>query len=173
MLKRVLINSYYLIILAVIISLAGAIALIIGSVFTATNVILTMFLERGFTIQASKAVSIEFIELIDFLFLGIVFYIFALGIYHLFIDSTLRLPQWLKVEDFGELKVILASVIMVMLIINFAGAVVAWDGQAGILQLGLSIALVIAAIALVFFVRKISHFPVAAPLNSGRKETSD
>jgi uncharacterized membrane protein YqhA len=173
MLKRVLINSYYLIILAVIISLAGAIALIIGSVFTTTNVILTMFLERGFTIQASKAVSIEFIELIDFLFLGIVFYIFALGIYHLFIDSTLRLPQWLKVEDFGELKVILASVIMVMLIINFAGAVVAWDGQASILQLGLSIALVIAAIALVFFVRKFSHFSSAASFNSNQEKTSD
>jgi uncharacterized membrane protein YqhA len=173
MLKRVLINSYYLIILAVIISLAGAIALIIGSVFTATNVILTMFLERGFTIQASKAVSIEFIELIDFLFLGIVFYIFALGIYHLFIDSTLRLPQWLKVEDFGELKVILASVIMVMLIINFAGAVVAWDGQAGILQLGLSIALVIAAIALVFFIRKFSHFSSVASFNSNQEKTSD
>jgi uncharacterized membrane protein len=62
---------------------------------------------------------------------------------------------------------------MVMLIINFAGAVVAWDGQAGILQLGLSIALVIAAIALVFFIRKFSHFPSAASFNSNQEKTSD
>ncbi|MFM7424000.1 MAG: YqhA family protein [Elainella sp.] len=158
MMKSLLSSSRYLINLAVITALAGSFSILIGGVLTAINVIWEMFRSREFTVEASKAVSIGFIEVIDLLFLGIVFYIFAIGLYHLFIDGSLRLPRWLKVEDFEELKIILISVVIVILTINFAGAVVDWDGSSSILQLGLSIALVIAAIGAILYVRKVPKF---------------
>ncbi len=153
--QRLLLSSRYLINIAVITALFGSLAIIIDGVLTAINVIGQMFLRHEFTVAVSKEVSIGFIEVIDLLFLGIVFYIFALGLYHLFIDGTMRLPRWLKVEDFEELKIILVSVVIVILTINFAGAVVEWNGETDILRLGLGIAGVIAAIGLILYVRKV------------------
>ncbi|WP_416669497.1 YqhA family protein [Egbenema bharatensis] len=163
MMQRLLLSSRYLINIAVITALFGSLAIIIDGVLTAINVIGQMFLRQEFTVEASKEVSIGFIEVIDLLFLGIVFYIFALGLYHLFIDSTMRLPHWLKIEDFEELKVILVSVVIVILTINFAGAVVEWNGEADILRLGFGVAGVIAAIGLILYVRKVPH-PVEGQL---------
>lgn len=153
--KSLLFSGRHLINLAVITALFGSFSILIDGVLTAINVIWQMFRSQEFTVEASKAVSIGFIEVIDLLFLGIVFYIFALGLYHLFIDSSLRLPRWLKVEDFEELKIILISVVIVILTINFAGAVVDWDGSSNVLQLGLGVALVIAAIGIILYVRKV------------------
>lgn len=153
--QRILLSSRYLINIAVITALVGSFSILISGVLTAIHVITEMFRNLDFTIEASKITSIGFIEVIDLLFLGIVLYIVALGLYHLFIDNTMRLPRWLKVEDFEELKVILISVVIVILAINFAGAVVEWDGSAEILHLGLGIALVIAAIGLILYVRKV------------------
>jgi uncharacterized membrane protein YqhA len=161
--KSLLLIARYLINLAVVVAIIASFAILIDGVLTAFNVIWDMFRHQEFTVEASKEISIGFIEVIDLLFLGIVFYIFALGLYHLFIDSSLRLPHWLKVEDFEELKIILISVVIVILTINFAGAVVDWDGSASILQLGLSIALVIAAIGIILYVRKVPKLPNAEP----------
>ncbi len=83
-------------------------------------------------------------------------YIIALGLYHLFIDSSLRLPRWLKIEDFDELKVILMSVVIVILAVNFTGITVDWDGSGAILNLGLAIAAVIAGLGLILYVRVLS-----------------
>ncbi len=90
------------------------------------------------------------------MFLGVALYIIALGLYHLFIDTSLRLPRWLKIEDFDELKTILLSVVIVILAINFTGVVVDWNGSAAILNLGLAIAAVIIGLGFIFYVRMLA-----------------
>jgi uncharacterized membrane protein YqhA len=155
--QRFLLSSRYLVILAVIASLVGSATILIYGIVLAIHLIGEIFRAQELTVEASKVVSLGFIEVIDFLFLGIVFYIIALGLYHLFIDGSMRLPNWLRVEDFEELKVILVSVVIVILAINFAGAVVDWDGNPAILNLGLAIAAVIAGISVVLYVRKLPH----------------
>jgi len=157
--KRLLLSAKYLINLAVLASLIGAAVILVYGIFVAAHLIGLMFLERAFTVEASKEVALGFIEVIDLLFLGVVMYITALGLYHLFIDRTIHLPRWLKIEEFEELKVILIGVIVVLLVVNFTGQVVNWDGTADILPLGLAVGVVVGAIALVLYVRntKIAH----------------
>lgn len=155
--NRLLLSGRYLINLAVLSALFGAAAILIYGVIVLFHIIIKMFEAREFNLEASKVVSLSFIELIDLLFLGVVLYIIALGLYHLFIDNNLRLPNWLKVEDFEELKVILVSVIIVILAINFAGVVVDWDGNTAILHLGLAIGAVLAGLGLILYIRKLSH----------------
>ena len=154
--KRLLILSRYLIHISVITSLVGAFAIVMNGAFTTINLISRTFLEMEFTVEASKEISIGFIEVIDSLFVGIVFYIFAIGLYHLFIENVPYLPRWLRFEEFEELKVILVSVVVVILAINFAGAVVKWDGRADIMQIGIAIALVITSISFLLYVRAFS-----------------
>ena len=140
--KRLLILSRYLIHISVITSLVGAFAIVMNGALTTINLISRTFLEMEFTV--------------DSLFVGIVFYIFAIGLYHLFIENVPYLPRWLRFEEFEELKVILVSVVVVILAINFAGAVVKWDGRADIMQIGIAIALVITSISFLLYVRAFS-----------------
>jgi len=155
--QRLLLSARYLINLAVLSALFGAAAILIYGVIVLAHIVLKMFESREFNVEASKIVSLEFIELIDLLFLGIVLYIIALGLYHLFIDGSMRLPRWLKIEDFEELKIILISVVIVILAINFTGAIVDWNGSAMIVNLGLAIGAVLAGLGLILFVRKLPH----------------
>lgn len=155
--QRLLLSARYLINLAVLSALFGAAAILIYGVIVLAHIVIKMFESREFNVEASKVVSLEFIELIDLLFLGIVLYIVALGLYHLFIDGSLRLPRWLKVEDFEELKIILISVVIVILAINFTGAVVDWNNSAMIVNLGLAIGTVLAGLGLILYVRKLPH----------------
>ncbi len=170
--KRLLFSSRYLIYIAVITAIVGAFAIVLDAALTTINLILNIFHELEFTVQTTKVLSIDFIEVIDLLFVGIVFYIFALGLYRLFIDSTIRLPPWLKLEDFEQLKIILMSVVVVILVINFTGAVVKWDGE-DIMQVGIGIALVIAAIGLIFYLRIVSRSHEVAPLDPSHEKTND
>lgn len=154
--NRLLLSSRYLVNLAVIAALVGAAAILVYGVIVLVHLIIELFASRNFTSEAVKNITLSFIQLIDLLFLGVALYIIALGLYHLFIDTSLRLPGWLKIEDFDELKVILMSVVIVILAVNFTGIVVDWDGSAAILNLGLAIAAVITGLGLILYVRLIS-----------------
>ena len=60
----------------------------------------------------------------------------------------MRLPHWLEFNDLDDLKERLVSVVVVMLGVYFLGEVMAGaDGQ-GLLHLGISISVVIAALTL-------------------------
>lgn len=154
--NRLLLSSRYLVNLAVISALVGAAAILVYGVVVLIHLIIELIYSRTLTSDSIKTITISFIQLIDLLFLGVALYIIALGLYHLFIDASLRLPRWLKIDDFDELKIILLSVVIVILAINFTGIVVDWDGSAAILSLGLAIAAVIAGLGFIFYVRLIA-----------------
>jgi uncharacterized membrane protein YqhA len=152
--KRLLLSARYLIYLAVASALVGSAAILIfGAIVTLRNVG-SMFLTAEFTTEASKNVALEAIEALDLLFLGVVLYITAIGLYYLFINSSLRLPHWLVLEEFEDLKVVLTSVVMLLLVINFASSVLELPNAADVFNLGAGISLVIASIGLILYVRR-------------------
>jgi len=151
--ERLLLNARYLIYLAVASALAGSAAILFfGAIITLRN-IGSMFLAAEFTTAASKEVALDAIEALDLLFLGVVLYITAIGLYHLFINPSLRLPGWLVLEEFEDLKVILVSVVMVILVINFASSLLELTDPGDVLSLGAGISLVIASIGLILYIR--------------------
>jgi len=89
---------------------------------------------------------LSFVEVIDLFLLATVFYIIALGLYELFIDDRVHVPEWLEIHNLDDLKNRLTSVVVVLLSVLFLGRVVQWDGTGNILPFGLSIALVIASL---------------------------
>jgi uncharacterized membrane protein YqhA len=153
---RLLLASRYLVVLAVLAALAGAAAVLLYGVSVLAYLVIELVGTSDFSGEAIKSASLNFIQLIDLLFLGVALYIIALGLYHLFVDASLRLPRWLKIEDFDELKIVLISVVVLILVINFTGMVVDWDGHSAILDLGLAVAAVVAALGLVLYVHVVS-----------------
>jgi uncharacterized membrane protein YqhA len=79
--------------------------------------------------------------------LATVFYIIALGLYELFIDSSLPMPPWLEFHTLDDLKDKLLRVVVVLLAVLFLGQLVQWKGDTEILALGAAVALVIGAIS--------------------------
>ncbi len=107
--------------------------------------------------------AVDLIEITDVILLGTVLYIVALGLYQLFIDQSLALPRWLKVNDLTDLKRDLIGVVVVLLGVSFLGEVVRGERKADLLPLGAGIALVIAALGFILWLTPNKHDPDEAP----------
>jgi uncharacterized membrane protein YqhA len=145
MLHRILAKSRYLMLIAVFGSFAASVTLLI---YGALETLITI----GHTVRApvssanSKQLILSCIEVVDLFLLATVFYITALGLYELFIDERIKVPDWLEIHTIDDLKTKLTSVIVVVLSVLFLSEVVRWNGGTNILPLGAGIALIIAAL---------------------------
>jgi uncharacterized membrane protein YqhA len=152
MVNKILSGTRYLLAIAVVISLLAAIALLIIAGVETIQIIIKAF-STTLDAKAVKLLAVTFIEVIDILLLGTVFYITSLGIYELFIDENLPTPSWLHITDLDDLKSKLLSVIVVMLSVTFLAQVVNWDGVRNLLFMGIAVAAVIIAITFFIFWR--------------------
>ena len=142
---RVLASSRYLIFIAVVCILIGATTLL------AYGAVETVGLIRGIidpSLESLKAkgLILAFIELTDLFLLATVLYVIAIGLFELFVDDRLDLPNWLEIHDLNDLKEKLIGVLIVVMAVLFLGQVVTWDGERDLLGYGAGIALVIAAL---------------------------
>ena len=151
MLSRFLASSRYLVLIAVVGSFLSATAILIYGGIEVILLIGDAFLSGKIDGKVAKSLLVSFIEIVDLFLLGTVIYIIAIGLYELFIDDQIQLPDWLEIHTLDDLKDKLIGVIVVVLAVLFLGQIVAWDGQRDLLSYGVSIALVIAA--LTYFLR--------------------
>lgn len=153
MIRRILAGSRFGIAFAVIGCFFSAMTLLVYGFFTVGEIIWDLVKNPDVSSSGAKDYSVEFIELTDTFLLGTVLYIVAAGLYDLFIDRTLPLPEWLHFEDLDDLKERLIGVIVVLLAVTFLGDVVGNEAVGvDILYLGGAIATVILALALLRWV---------------------
>lgn len=143
--SMLLAKSRYLVLLAVVGSMLGMIALFGYGLYDLLHVLYKSF-DRLSDEKLAKELTFAVIEVIDIFLLGTVCYITALGLYELFIDDTLDLPQWLQINNLDDLKNKLTSVIIVVMGVSFLSQVISWDGQRNLMLVGFPIAAVIAAL---------------------------
>jgi len=86
----------------------------------------------------------EVVEYVHTFLIGTVLYITAVGFYQLFIQE-ISFPSWLKIESTEELETNLIGVTVVVLAVNFMGAIFVGTTD-NLLQYGAGIALPIAAL---------------------------
>jgi uncharacterized membrane protein YqhA len=145
--------SRYLVLIAVIGLLLAAMAVFVFSGIATVNIIIEAFESGQYNAVGARLISIEFIEMIDLFLLGTILLITSVGLYQLFINSHMELPEWLVVTDLEQLKFNLLAVIVVMLVIFFLGEAAGDFAKSdGILDFGLAIAAVLAGVALVVWV---------------------
>lgn len=102
---------------------------------------------------ALQKTVVGFIEVADVFLLAVVLYIMSLGLYELFIDSHLPLPEWLVVKSLEDLKEKLIGVVVVVLAIFFLGRVIEAQDPREVMYLGVGIAAIIGALA--YFAAKV------------------
>ncbi len=93
-----------------------------------------------------------FVVEIDLFLIGATLIIAAFGFYELFISkigdgpSRGKLPPWLEMRDLNDLKARVASMLVLVAAVTFVDQVLAHNLSVAILYLGVSVALVIAAL---------------------------
>ena len=154
-------NSRYVIFIAVVSLLLASIAVYVYSGILTVNVVITAF-QNGFNTEGARTFSSEIIEVIDLFLLGTVLFMTSVGLYELFVDPKISIPEWLSVANLDQLKFNLVAVIVVMLMVLFLGAAAAatnFENGLDLLYFGGGIALVILAgsVAVLIFQRVHQH----------------
>ena len=142
MIKKILENSRYLVFIAVVGSLMATLTLLLLGVYEIGEVLLGIWHDG----IESKKIVLAFIESIDTFLMGTVFLIISIGLYELFIDSTLKVPEWLEINSLNDLKAKLVGVVIIVLSVIFLGNTANWKGGTEILYLGVGIGAVIVAL---------------------------
>jgi uncharacterized membrane protein YqhA len=165
LLKTLLAGSRFLIALAVLGSYVAAVAVIVYGGITVYDVVKEAF-SHDIGPKGAKALAVEAIELIDIFLLGTVLYIVALGLYELFIDPDLPMPQWLRIATLDDLKEKLLGVVIVLLGVSFLSKVATWESGHDIAYFGAAIALVIVALAIYLRIGHSETHPVSGTTDS-------
>ena len=141
MLKILLEKSRYLVVIAVLACLAASLAAFGWGAFKAWDAVTSLLQSGG----KDPLGAIKFIELMDTFLIATALLIFAIGLYELFIGDV-AMPGWLQIHSLHDLKAKLASVIVLVLAVNFLSHLVEWRDARETLEFGLAVAVVGAAL---------------------------
>jgi uncharacterized membrane protein YqhA len=152
MFRSVLASSRFLVLIAIVATFLGAVALMVFEAAVVVTALFEIASSPEFTPKNAKRIAVGLIEAVDVFLIAIAMYMMSLSLYALFVDERLPLPRWLKVSDLEDLKANLISIVIAVLAVLFLRQAVAWEEGTDILALGAALALVIAS--LTFFLAK-------------------
>ena len=105
--------------------------------------------------KAVKTLLVAGVEQADVLLIATALLIVGIGLHALFVGKLDRMPPWLDIRSFDDLKDKLVNVVVVALAVNFFSVVVA--SREGVLPQGLSVGAVVLAFAAFNWVRGGGH----------------
>jgi uncharacterized membrane protein YqhA len=152
---HILAGSRFIVGIAILGAFVSSTALFLYGILAMIRSVWDAFTGGEFGVEGADALAVEVIQLIDIFLLGTVLYLVALGLYLLFINPNLPVPPWLRVGDLDALKSMIIRVVVVLIGVTFLGAMVHRGDAANILELGVAVALVVAAYTLAIFVAKL------------------
>ena len=150
--SRILSGTRYLIVIPVLgLAVAASVFFIfggIGLIGLLIKIVQAVITSTGFAaVETGRGLVIfEVVEYVHLFLVGTVLYITAIGLYQLFVQE-IKLPNWLKIDSTEELETNLIGVTVVVLAVNFMGAVFVGNKET-LLEFGGGIALPIAALGL-------------------------
>jgi uncharacterized membrane protein YqhA len=148
--SRILSGTRYLVVLPVVgLAIAASVFFIFGGIGLIRLLIELSIIAIGNIAQTTTEVDrglviFEVVEFVHLFLVGTVLYITAIGLYQLFVHE-IKFPNWLKIDSTEELETNLIGVTVVVLAVNFMGAVFV-GGKEDLLEFGVGIALPIAAL---------------------------
>jgi uncharacterized membrane protein YqhA len=127
-----LLRIRYVYIIAVIFTLLNSLFFLLSGVIESIHGFKIFF--RKLATGEPILIGIYFMESFDRFLVAFVFMIFGLGIWKLFYvkkEQTEELPDWLNIESFKELKILLWETILVMLVVFTISMVVNTTAEKG------------------------------------------
>ncbi|HMQ55818.1 MAG TPA: YqhA family protein [Anaerolineae bacterium] len=150
LLARMMGSTRYAILLAVFGIFVGSVSLLISSTFE-------MIIAVWETLAGSRDVGdvelrIVLIEVVDTVLVATVLYMIAIGLYQLFVDSSISLPSWLQTRSLNDLELRLAGMSVTVVAVIFVTVALESHGNTNILGFGLATAAIIVALSLFIYI---------------------
>ena len=149
---RLFSRARYFVVVATLGSFLSAVALYVYGALIVVRTIVDTVREFRITIEGAKHLQVAFIEVTDMFLLGTVLFIVTFGLHQLFIQPDLPVPAWLKIDALDQLTWRLGEVVAMLLGVTFLAFAAEEGSGFGLLELGVSVAVVIAAISLMLVV---------------------
>lgn len=141
--RRLIEISRYAVVLPSVASLIGGIVLmILGSIG-----ILMATVDTVLTRAPLKDTIVAILTSIDAILLGTVLLVIGYGLYELFVDTNLEIPEWLEINTLDDLKAKLTGVIVAIIAVVFVGLLVETKSPSDVLYYGVGAGSVVLSLA--------------------------
>jgi uncharacterized membrane protein YqhA len=94
-----------------------------------------------------KETIVSILTSVDAILLGTVLLVIGYGLYELFVDTNLEVPQWLEINTLDDLKAKLIGVIVAIIAVIFVGVLVDAKSASDVMYYGAGAGAVIIALA--------------------------
>ena len=101
-----------------------------------------------------KETIVEVLTAVDAILLGTVLLVIGYGLYELFIDADLDVPQWLRVYDLDDLKSKLIGVVVAIVAVVFVGVFVDSNRASDVISDGVGAGALVVGLAIFAFATK-------------------
>ena len=138
--RRVLGATQYAVIVPVLAAILGALLLMAqGSIAIIGSVTGRTYL---------KGTNVEVLTAVDAILLGTVLLVIGYGLYELFVDNNIQVPEWLQVRDLDDLKSKLIGVVVAIIAVIFVGVCVDSNRAADIVSYGVGAGALVTGLAI-------------------------
>ena len=108
--------------------------------------ILKATVDTVFTRAPLKETIVAILTSIDSILLGTVLLVIGYGLYELFVDTNLEIPEWLEINTLDDLKAKLTGVIVAIIAVVFVGLLVETKSSNDVLNYGIGAGAVVLAL---------------------------
>lgn len=145
-------RTRFVFVLAILSTLLASIVLLIMGFIETLHVIFDII--RHPAEMTLDVVRLHFIELIDTFLLATILYVFGAGFAQL-LGAATYYPEWMRIATVEDLEHKLAGVLITVLGVFALSVIAQWNGQTDLLGFGVTVSLLIAALA--YFYAKGQH----------------
>ena len=126
-----LLQARFLVIIIVIFTIINAVVFVGLGIYSSIDGIIGIF--NG-EVHTDAHPGIKILESLDIFLVALVFLIFAMGIARLFLTDSVSqtkmpVPEWLNLQNFTDLKLLLWEAVLTTLVVYFISDVVKRDGH--------------------------------------------
>ena len=148
--KRIMGLTRYAVFVPAIASIIGALLLMAQGSWAMLMVVIDS-VSNGYGL---KETIVEVLTAVDAILLGTVLLVIGYGLYELFIDADLDVPQWLRVYDLDDLKSKLIGVVVAIVAVVFVGVFVDSNRASDVISYGVGAGALVVGLAIFAFTTK-------------------
>jgi uncharacterized membrane protein YqhA len=118
--RKILGVTRYAVFVPSVASIIGALLLMAQGSISILMIVVDAVLNNAYL----KETIVEVLTAVDAILLGTVLLVIGYGLYELFVDTRLEVPEWLEVRDLDDLKSKLIGVVVAIIAVVFVGVFV-------------------------------------------------
>jgi uncharacterized membrane protein YqhA len=148
--RKILGLTRYAVVVPAIASMIGALLLMAQGSIEIVKVVIDALSNNSYL----KVTIVDVLTAVDAILLGTVLLVIGYGLYELFVDTRIEVPDWLQVKDLDDLKSKLIGVVVAIIAVVFVGVFVDSNRASDVVAYGVGAGALVAGLALFAFATK-------------------